>query len=107
MLYVMAMLVGVKDLWPWDISAQWLHVRQSVGAETVCAYLGRVLDTLSLSLFLGRNNLLYVALVAATPRAGKDVVALLDGLAVPVFDVAWHFGSFLVGYTVGSRISRL
>jgi hypothetical protein len=45
--------------------------------------------------------------VAATPRAGKDVVALLDGLAVPVFDVAWHFGSFLVGYTVGSRISRL
>jgi hypothetical protein len=44
--------------------------------------------------------------VAATPRAGKDVVAMLDGLAVLVFDVAWHFGPFLVRYTVGSRISR-
>lgn len=51
-----------------------------------------ILDALFLGLFLRRHDLLHCASVRTAADLGKDLLALLDGLAVLVFDLVGHCG---------------
>jgi len=53
--------------------------------------LWRILDAFLLSLFLRRHDLLDCACVRTATDLSENLLALLNGLAVLVFDVVWHF----------------
>ncbi len=53
--------------------------------------LRRILDARFLRLLLRRHNLLDCACVRAASDLGEDLLALLNRLAVLVFNIVWHF----------------